>query len=148
MFNVSQYIPKLLKNAGFSWNCELIEVRYMKRIVILDNINLDQKLLSIIIQYKVQYPQFYYPTILITSMLDSIFQTTDHILDAMGLRCPEPVMMVRLKIRKIASGETLLIQCDDSSTTRDIPSFCRFMEHELIAKKVDEKPYLYVIKKN
>lgn len=81
-------------------------------------------------------------------MLDSIFQTTDHILDAMGLRCPEPVMMVRLKIRKIASGETLLIQCDDSSTTRDIPSFCRFMEHELIAKKVDEKPYLYVIKKN
>ena len=81
-------------------------------------------------------------------MLDSIFQTTDHILDAMGLRCPEPVMMVRLKIRKIAPGETLLVQCDDSSTTRDIPSFCRFMEHELIAKKVDEKPYLYVIKKN
>ncbi|PHR80314.1 MAG: sulfurtransferase TusA [Colwellia sp.] len=81
-------------------------------------------------------------------MLDTIFQTTDHILDAMGLRCPEPVMMVRLKIRKIAPGETLLIKCDDPSTTRDIPSFCRFMEHQLIAKQVDEKPYLYVIKKN
>lgn len=81
-------------------------------------------------------------------MLDTIFQTTDHILDAIGLRCPEPVMMVRLNIRKIASGETLLIKCDDPSTARDIPSFCRFMEHELIAKKVDEKPYLYIIKKN
>lgn len=81
-------------------------------------------------------------------MLSEIFQQTDHALNAMGLRCPEPVMMVRLTIRKIASGETLLITCDDPSTTRDIPSFCRFMEHELIAKQVDNKPYLYVIKKS
>ena len=48
----------------------------------------------------------------------------------------------------LAYGETLLIKCDDPSTTRDIPSFCRFMEHELIAKKVDAKPYLFIIKKN
>lgn len=81
-------------------------------------------------------------------MLNDIFQQTDRSLDAIGLRCPEPVMMVRLTIRKMTSGETLLITCDDPSTTRDIPSFCRFMEHELIAKKVDEQPYLYVIKKN
>mgnify|MGYP003386129562 FL=1 len=81
-------------------------------------------------------------------MLDTILQQTDHTIDAIGLRCPEPVMMVRLKIRKIAAGETLLIKCDDPSTTRDIPSFCRFMEHELIAQKTDEKPYLFIIKKN
>ncbi|KGJ96735.1 sulfurtransferase TusA [Colwellia psychrerythraea] len=81
-------------------------------------------------------------------MSTTIFQKTDHILDAIGLRCPEPVMMVRLKIRKIASGETLLIKCDDPSTARDIPSFCRFMEHDLIAKQTDTQPFLYVIKKN
>jgi len=80
-------------------------------------------------------------------MPNEIFQQTDHSLDAIGLRCPEPVMMVRLNMRKIASGETLLITCDDPSTTRDIPSFCRFMEHELIAKQVNEKPYTYVIRK-
>ena len=81
-------------------------------------------------------------------MPNSIFLQADHSLDALGLRCPEPVMMVRLQIRKIARGETLLITCDDPSTTRDIPSFCRFMEHELVAKQVDEKPFLYIIKKN
>ena len=81
-------------------------------------------------------------------MPSKIFQQTDHTLDAMGLRCPEPVMMVRLNIRKMVTGETLLITCDDPSTARDIPSFCRFMEHELIAKQVDNKPFLYVIKKN
>jgi len=77
----------------------------------------------------------------------TIFNATDHVLDAMGLRCPEPVMMVRMNIRKIACGETLLVKCDDPASTRDIPSFCRFMEHELIAKQIDKKPYLYVIKK-
>lgn len=80
-------------------------------------------------------------------MSDSII-TTDHTLDAIGLRCPEPVMMIRLKIRKIEVGETLLIKCDDPSTLRDIPSFCRFMDHELISKQVNEKPYLFIIKKN
>lgn len=81
-------------------------------------------------------------------MTMNIFENADHHLDAIGLRCPEPVMMVRLKIRKINSGETLLISADDPSTTRDIPSFCRFMEHELIAQSVDKKPYLYLIMKH
>lgn len=81
-------------------------------------------------------------------MIAPIFENTDQVLDAMGLRCPEPVMMVRLNIRKMASGETLLIKCDDPSTTRDIPSFCRFMEHDLIGQQTDTSPYLYVIRKS
>ncbi len=80
-------------------------------------------------------------------MSSLLFESADHTLDATGLRCPEPVMMVRLNIRKIASGETLLIKCDDPSTTRDIPSFCRFMEHELLAQQIIELPFLYVIRK-
>jgi len=80
-------------------------------------------------------------------MIDNIFNTADHQLDALGLRCPEPVMMLRLNIRKIAAGETLLVSSDDPSTTRDIPSFCRFMDHELVAQQISEKPYLYLIKK-
>ena len=81
-------------------------------------------------------------------MSDTIFTNTDHILNAIGLRCPEPVMMVRKHIRKINQGETLLIECDDPSTVRDIPSFCRFMEHKLIAKQTDTLPFLYIIEKS
>lgn len=81
-------------------------------------------------------------------MTESAFNNADHTLDALGLRCPEPVMMVRLNIRKIESGDTLLVIADDPSTTRDIPSFCRFMEHELIAQAIEDKPYRYLIKKS
>jgi tRNA 2-thiouridine synthesizing protein A len=80
-------------------------------------------------------------------MSDSPFSNTDQQLDAIGLRCPEPVMMIRLQIRKMAVGETLLISADDPSTVRDIPSFCRFMEHQLIEQQVKEMPFQYVIKK-
>ncbi len=77
----------------------------------------------------------------------NLIENADHNLDTLGLRCPEPVMMVRLNIRKIAVGETLLVSADDPSTTRDIPSFCRFMEHELVATQTKNAPFQYLIKK-
>lgn len=80
--------------------------------------------------------------------MNELFSNADHQLDALGLRCPEPVMMVRMNIRKINSGETLLVLADDPSTARDIPSFCRFMEHELVAQQSKDIPFQYLIKKS
>lgn len=68
-------------------------------------------------------------------------------LEAEGLRCPEPVMMVRKTIRTMEEGQTLLVTADDPSTTRDIPSFCRFMDHQLIDSQVEQLPFLFLIKK-
>ena len=48
--------------------------------------------------------------------------TVDKTLDTVGLRCPEPVMLVRKNIRHMNEGEVLLILADDPATTRDIPS--------------------------
>ncbi|MBE0370030.1 sulfurtransferase TusA [Pseudoalteromonas aurantia] len=75
------------------------------------------------------------------------FSNPDHTLDAIGLRCPEPVMMIRGMVRKMNTGETLLIVADDPSTTRDIPSFCEFMDHTLITQDIAAAPYQYLIKK-
>ena len=57
-------------------------------------------------------------TVITLTLPMTTFKDTDHTLDAIGLRCPEPVMMVRMHIRKMVIGETLLVQCDDPSTTR------------------------------
>lgn len=75
------------------------------------------------------------------------FDQADHKLDAMGLRCPEPVMMIRLKVRKMAPGETVYVTADDPSTARDVPSFCRFMQHTLVDAQTDSVPYQYLIQK-
>lgn len=80
--------------------------------------------------------------------MNPLYTEANHQLDALGLRCPEPIMMTRLTIRKMQPGETLLIIADDPATTRDIPNFCRFMEHELLASDTSAQPYKYLIKKN
>ena len=79
--------------------------------------------------------------------MSALFCNATHELNAIGLRCPEPVMMVRKKVRLMAEGETLLVSADDPSTTRDIPSFCRFMDHTLIASETEQAPYRYLIRK-
>lgn len=71
----------------------------------------------------------------------------DYRLDAQGLRCPEPVMLVRKQIRHMQDGEVLLIIADDPATTRDIPSFCQFMEHQLLQSQTQDLPYQYWVKK-
>ncbi|WP_419693085.1 sulfurtransferase TusA [Mannheimia haemolytica] len=73
--------------------------------------------------------------------------TVNKELDTLGLRCPEPVMLTRKTIRNMEEGEILHIITDDPATTRDIPSFCEFMDHQLIQKEVDSTPYHYWIKK-
>lgn len=76
-----------------------------------------------------------------------VLMQADQTLDALGLRCPEPVMMIRKTIRHMADGQTLMIIADDPATTRDIPSFCRFMDHQLLKSDTTQEPYRYVIKK-
>lgn len=83
----------------------------------------------------------------IQSLTEELSQSADQKLDALGLRCPEPVMMVRLEIRKMQDGQSLLIDADDPATKRDIPSFCRFMDHTLVAQQTDIMPYQFLIKK-
>ena len=79
--------------------------------------------------------------------LPADFIQYDESYDALGLRCPEPVMMLRMKMRALASGQRLLVVADDPATTRDIPKFCVFMEHELCAQRTDTLPFLYILKK-
>lgn len=79
--------------------------------------------------------------------MSTIFSNPEHQLNAIGLRCPEPVMMIRKTVRKLDDGQTLLIIADDPATVRDIPSFCQFMDHTLMASQTEQTPFQYLIKK-
>jgi len=73
--------------------------------------------------------------------------TYDKELDTLGLRCPEPVMMTRLTLRKMEVGQILKIVADDPSTTRDFPKFCTFMDHQLVSSQTQSTPFEYLIRK-
>ena len=77
-------------------------------------------------------------------MLDA---TPDDTLDASGLFCPEPVMMLHNKVRDLPAGGLLKVIATDPSTSRDIPKFCVFLGHELVEQEEDAGSYLYWIRK-
>ena len=73
--------------------------------------------------------------------------THDAILDATGLNCPEPVMMLHKHVRELVSGGVLKVIATDPSTRRDIPKFCVFLGHELVLQEEEAGTYLYWIRK-
>lgn len=75
--------------------------------------------------------------------LDGVF---DAELDATGLHCPEPVMLLHNKVRDLPPGAVLKVIATDPSTRRDIPKFCMFLGHELLQQLQQNGAYQYWIK--
>jgi len=68
--------------------------------------------------------------------------------DAQGLNCPEPIMMLHAAIRRVAPGECVQLLATDPSTQRDVANFCRFLGHELVVADRDEQRFVYLIRKS
>ncbi|TCO77831.1 sulfurtransferase TusA [Chromatocurvus halotolerans] len=74
-------------------------------------------------------------------------ETHDHLLDATGLLCPEPVMLMHNRMRDLSVDDILLVLATDPSTRRDIPDFCRFLGHELLDEEEVDGTYRYRVRK-
>lgn len=68
-------------------------------------------------------------------------------LDARGLFCPEPVMMLHNRINDVEPGRVLRVVATDPSTTRDIPRFCQFLGHELVNQSESDDLFIYLIRR-
>ena len=68
-------------------------------------------------------------------------------IDAVGLLCPEPIMMLHKAIQEISYGDKVELYATDPSTERDIDRFCEFLGHNLIDKEVSEETLYYLIEK-
>lgn len=82
-----------------------------------------------------------------SNVQDSAGNSKQHLLDATGLFCPEPVMLLHKKVRELAAGELLHVIATDPSTKRDIPKFCVFLGHELVSATEDGTLFRYCIRK-
>lgn len=68
-------------------------------------------------------------------------------LDAKGLMCPEPVMMLHKKVKEMESGQVLKVLATDPSTKRDIAKFCTFLSFELLDDQEVDGVFEFFIKK-
>ena len=67
--------------------------------------------------------------------------------DARGLTCPEPVMMLHAAIRDLMTGETVKMIATDLSTKKDVANFCEFLGHTLLSAEENGEELIFVVKK-
>ena len=71
----------------------------------------------------------------------------NNIIDAKGLKCPEPIMMLHKAIRESKHGDKIEIFATDPSTERDIDKFCEFLGHKLLKKEIEKDSFYYLVEK-
>ena len=68
-------------------------------------------------------------------------------IDAIGLICPEPIMLLHKAIYEAKTGDVVELIATDPASVRDVKKFCEFLNHELISSKKDEDKLIFKIKK-
>lgn len=53
-------------------------------------------------------------------------------IDALGRKCPIPIIMLAEQIREVPIGEIIAVRADDPAAYTDIPSWCGLKSHELV----------------
>ncbi len=72
----------------------------------------------------------------------------DEQVDARGLSCPLPLLKAKLALNGLESGQVLRVLATDAGSQRDIASFCRLAEHQLLhGEQTAEGVFVYLIRK-
>lgn len=71
----------------------------------------------------------------------------DLVIDAKGQKCPMPVLMTSRGIKKLESGQIMLVEATDSGSRSDIPSWAKDTGNELLESTAEDGVFRYVIRK-
>ena len=81
-------------------------------------------------------------------MTDDADNAVAQVVDVRGLKCPEPLLMVRRTVRGMRAGDVLHVVATDPTTLRDIPQYCRFLEHALLRQWQDGEELHFELRKS
>lgn len=58
---------------------------------------------------------------------------SDELLDLRGLKCPQPVLRTRRRLRRLPAGSTIRVECTDPLAVVDVPNLVRETGDELLS---------------
>ena len=68
-------------------------------------------------------------------------------IDAKGKKCPMPVLLASRGIKKIESGQVMLLEASDGGSRSDIPAWAKDTGNELVETSSEDGIFRYVIRK-
>lgn len=67
--------------------------------------------------------------------------------DAIGLKCPLPILRCKKAMSELNAGEVLKISATDTGAVKDFQAFCKQTGHELLALNTENDIFTFFIKK-
>jgi tRNA 2-thiouridine synthesizing protein A len=68
-------------------------------------------------------------------------------IDAIGLKCPLPVLRLQKRLAALAPGRTARLLASDPMAQIDVPHFCAEAGHDLLDTKTGRREFAFVIRK-
>ncbi|MWA01194.1 sulfurtransferase TusA family protein [Actinomadura sp. LD22] len=57
------------------------------------------------------------------------------VIDALGRKCPIPIIMLAERIREIPVGEVIAVLADDAAARTDVPAWCRMKSQDFVREE-------------
>lgn len=69
------------------------------------------------------------------------------VIDAIGRKCPIPIIMLAGRIREVPIGSVIAVTADDPAAQADIPSWCRMKLQQFVAEVPLQRGSAYHIRR-
>jgi tRNA 2-thiouridine synthesizing protein A len=70
-------------------------------------------------------------------------------IDALGRRCPVPIIMLAERIAEVAVGQVVQVLADDPAARTDVPAWCGLKSHDYVgsAELADEAGWAFLVRR-
>jgi len=69
-------------------------------------------------------------------------------LDALGKKCPVPIIMLANRIRDVRVGETIEVLADDAAAKTDLPAWCALKSQEFVGFSVRPVGWSFLVRRS
>jgi tRNA 2-thiouridine synthesizing protein A len=70
------------------------------------------------------------------------------IIDALGKKCPIPIIMLAERIREVAIGQTIEVLADDPAAKSDLPAWCMLKSQEYLQTREHGSGWAFLVRRS
>jgi tRNA 2-thiouridine synthesizing protein A len=70
------------------------------------------------------------------------------VIDALGRKCPIPIIMLAERIREVPLGEIIAVMADDVAARTDVPAWCRMKSQDFVREETLPRGWSFHIRRN
>jgi tRNA 2-thiouridine synthesizing protein A len=69
-------------------------------------------------------------------------------IDALGRKCPIPIIMLAERIGEVPVGEIIAVQADDVAARTDVPAWCRMKSQDFVWEETLPRGWAFHVRRN